>query len=216
MPDEQQQVGQPPVAAIDSANAEKAQRLYGSEPALPERGADAQANAIYVEPALKAAAELDAGLQVVRGEIGVPDPDTLQRRGGREMVPGAYAGLNVDRALDPDLPANVRQAAAKEVAQIAADAGVSRHELDEALGVARSVGAMSQEQFQSMEQDAWSALKSQYGEGYHERLQLARKLVAGNSQLRRVLDQTGLGSHPRVVVALCEAAQRQRVAGRLK
>ena len=216
MPEIEALPNQPLVAAIDAANAAKAQSLYGREPALPERDGDSVADALYVDPALRQAEDLAAGLKTVRGIIGQPDAATLEQRSGSDMVPGAYAGLDVDRALDPDLPANVRQAAAKEVAQIAADAGVRREELDEALGAVRSIGAMSDEQFSAMEGNTWSALKERFGPSYHEHLAQARRLVAGNSQLCRALDQTGLGSHPRVVVALCEAAQRQRLNGRLK
>ena len=77
MPEIEALPNQPLVAAIDAANAAKAQSLYGREPALPERDGDSVADALYVDPALRQAEDLAAGLKTVRGIIGQPDPSLL-------------------------------------------------------------------------------------------------------------------------------------------
>lgn len=59
------------------------------------------------------------------------------------------------------------------------------------------------------------ALASEYGARAAQVLEASRKLVARHPNLARLLDQTGLGSHPAVVRAVARKADALQRAGKL-
>lgn len=63
--------------------------------------------------------------------------------------------------------------------------------------------------------EARGALTSEYGAGADQALADARALVAKHPGLARMLDATGLGSHPAVVTRVAREARSLRKAGRL-
>lgn len=65
--------------------------------------------------------------------------------------------------------------------------------------------------------EARAAIAKEVGpERAAQALRDAQRLVAQTPSLRKTLDRTGLGSHPRVVVILAEKARLARNAGKLK
>ncbi len=187
------------------------------EEAVPEPGANALADAMYRHPVLQRNAEAAAGLQTARADyLGEPSAEVLAQRKDRPMQPFAYSAVDVAAALDPTLPAPVQEAIGREVREVAADIGYDAGELSVAVGLVSQVAAMDDAGVADMRQQALKELRLDHGLHAGEALGLARRMVAANPQLRRMLDDTGLGDHPRVIKAVIEAAQRQRAAGRLR
>lgn len=63
--------------------------------------------------------------------------------------------------------------------------------------------------------DARAALTSEYGDSAETMLAASRKLVAQDPKLYDYLHRTGLGSHPKVVLAIARKARSLQRAGRL-
>ncbi len=115
-----------------------------------------------------------------------------------------------DFGLEPD----EAKESAKHWAQTFNTYGVTESQADHlvAIGVGVLSGRVEADE-RAWASDARVALSTEFGQSADLALKLARELVQRDPQLAGFLDSTGLGSHPRVVVALANAAWRKR--GRL-
>lgn len=107
------------------------------------------------------------------------------------------------------------KATIKEMREIACDLGLSAH--DAALLRDRAA-ALSREPVEAGKQIdvAVDMLNRTFGREAKQALNDARKLVARDFRVGRLIESLGLGNDPETVVTLARAARSQRNAGRLK
>lgn len=131
-----------------------------------------------------------------------------------------YAGVDFESALGPalDLPENVKDAVAHEWREMAMDLGASVSETREFLAHAQHVAAnpVSDEQAATWRQQASEQLYRTYGQDTQRVLEDARKLIARDPRVARILDHSRLGDRPETVMLFARLAQQERKKGRLK
>lgn len=72
------------------------------------------------------------------------------------------------------------------------------------------------ETFARWEKDAYESLRGKYPHDFEKRVDLAKRYVNTQPDLKRILHETGAGSNPTVVAMLVEKAWSLRSAGRLR
>lgn len=139
----------------------------------------------------------------------------------RSMYPRTWEqelpdGMLDGKGVDPEQAAIVVQ----EWREVAQDLLAVPGEARAFLSVVRENGAMgtvAQETIAQWETDAVARLVEQHGERQAARLLAdAKKVVSRDPLLVRTMNINGLGSHPKVVELMVNAAQRLRTAGKLK
>lgn len=95
--------------------------------------------------------------------------------------------------------------------------GVESHEADVVteIGVAAIANGVDESTEFQWAIDARQALKAEFGDQHQRALEGAKALIAKDHALRRFLDETGLGSHPKVVLLAARKAEAMRRKGRL-
>lgn len=101
--------------------------------------------------------------------------------------------------------------------RVAADVGASQSDVELFLSEGRALAKTppSPEQKTQMRADASRQLGTVYGAGADKAIAAAQRLVARDPRLAAMLDRTGLGDSPKVVMRLAELANSQRARGRL-
>jgi hypothetical protein len=121
----------------------------------------------------------------------------------------------------PEITPEVRAVATAEIREMFADAGLNAQEAKEFVTLAKQLAAEppSPERELEMQQEAVQRVIDANGgdrEAARADLELARKLVARDPRVGRLLDITRLGNDPRVIATLIQKARAERIAGRLK
>lgn len=216
--------GAPPADAAPAPPAaptpedELARRMFAPRPEpLPQRTGDSVADRMWIEPALRERAEATVARREALADdlLGRPGVDVLAARQSRDVAPAAFDSVDVAAALDPDLPEPVRTAVAREARELAADLGATTDELTAALAAGREVAGMADEDRAVLRTQALQALVDQHGDRAQALLDQARAAVAASPQLHKIM-AAGLGDHPRVVLAVVDAVERQARARRLR
>jgi len=100
-----------------------------------------------------------------------------------------------------------------------ADLGLSDQDARDVVGVINAelqAGIPAAETRAQWQEQALNDVVRQYGKDAPARIAEARALVARDPRVQKILDDTGLGSHPRVVALMIERARSERGRGRLK
>lgn len=121
----------------------------------------------------------------------------------------------VDR-MAPDTDSAVRAATVSEWAAIGTDLGLGHGDVAQIAELAVRDGPRAHGMAAAWQRQADVDLGRVFGSEKAAALQDARRLVARDPRLHRMLDATGLGNHPVVVVRLAQQARALRAAGRLK
>jgi hypothetical protein len=102
------------------------------------------------------------------------------------------------------------------VAEVFSDARINSREASglHSLLVSHLSAPVDDATVQQWETESRRELREQYGDDAGRRLAAAQKFVAARPDLQRTLDETGLGSHPRVILALAEKANGMRMVPR--
>jgi hypothetical protein len=108
-------------------------------------------------------------------------------------------------------------AAALELREIAADLDFTDADVTHVLDLARAARSepLTPELHERWHQQAADALQRQYGTDAPRALDLARQLAKRDPRVLRMLNESGLGSHPDVVLRFAEKARALQARGRL-
>ena len=136
---------------------------------------------------------------------------------------GLYKDIYQD-ALPDDLdiggqnvPLEVQAAVVNEVRQMAADVGAAPADVMTLRSVAAELTTPpTAQQLADWSDQTVDLLNSTFAGTAAMALADARKLVARDPRLVRILDSNGIGSHPKVVLTLARLARAQRLEGKLK
>lgn len=159
-----------------------------------------------------------------RAEVATP-ADILKEReadAARKMFPIHADAPEVKEirstvdSLDPDAPADVREAVAIEYMEIAADFGMNNPEIRELAAVAKVDSFPDEATVTRWHTESTRALQAAFGQDTARTVADARQLVQRDPRLAAMLDRTGLGDHPKVILAVAHAARRLRAQGKLK
>lgn len=161
----------------------------------------------------------NAEVQAVRTADGVARqlyPDTGAFGGKLDGTGGPLQPLAA--ALNPGVAPDVLAQRTASLASALVDVGANRSFVADlaALAQAVTVTPLTPAQIAEHKATALATLKERFGEDAGMRLKDAMALAKRDHRLREVLDKTGLGHHPRVVLEFAEMARTARGNGRLK
>lgn len=105
----------------------------------------------------------------------------------------------------------------QELAHIFADLEVSATDARSIVGLADQLAASPPDDATAAKwkQDSLTRLREVYGKDHEQALADAQKLVHRDPRVAAMLDQNGLGSHPRVVETIAALARQAKGRGRL-
>ncbi|PUE41426.1 hypothetical protein [Limnohabitans sp. Bal53] len=159
--------------------------------------------------------------QSVDAPVLAPVPDAVQelrdQDNKRGMYQNAFTEVLPDQMLgDSDLPEPTQKAMVAELREMATDVAASPADVD----LIRTIGNELQAPPSQAKLTEWSdqtadLLNSTFGGTASMALADARKLVARDPRLGRILENNGLGSHPKVVLTLARLARQARLDGKL-
>lgn len=132
-----------------------------------------------------------------------------------------YSPQKVYAQAIPDHPDDTPelQAVRVEGREIMSDLGMSDGEARDVVSILSTElanGTPSAETRAAWAQQASSDLQRMYGKDAHARLAEAQALVARDPRVFRILHETGLGDHPKVIALMVDRARSERARGRLK
>jgi hypothetical protein len=135
------------------------------------------------------------------------------------MFAGTPINLGADDLFDDGASQAHIDAANAETGQVLVnDLALPPIEAKEALNVLREARANppTAAQLGEMGRDAFKRVQERYGKDAGKVLEDAKRLIARDPRVVRVLNQTGMGNHPSIVLKACEAALRLKAAGKFK
>jgi hypothetical protein len=135
------------------------------------------------------------------------------------MFAGTPINLGADDLFDDGASQAHIDAANAETGQVLVnDLALPPVEAKEALNVLREARANppSAAQLGEMSRDAYKRVQEKYGKSANQVLNDAKRLIARDPRVVRVLNETGMGNHPSIVLKACEAALRLKAAGKFK
>lgn len=115
-------------------------------------------------------------------------------------------------------PAELTAAMAAEFREMSADLGASPADLSEFMTLAGQMHATPPDEktIARWHDTIGNQLRATYGDEAPQMLDLARQLAQRDPRVARMLDHTGLGNHPDVVMKFARLALSEKLAGRLK
>lgn len=121
-------------------------------------------------------------------------------------------------ALNPGVAPDVLAQRTASLASALVDVGANRSFVADLAVLAGSLVAtpLTPAQIADFKAQSLIALQERFGADTDMRLKDAMKLAKRDPRLSQVLEKTGLGHHPRVVLEFAEMARTARAAGRLK
>ncbi|MEW5882087.1 MAG: hypothetical protein AB1761_16785 [Pseudomonadota bacterium] len=174
------------------------------------------------KPTARSAAELAEALYGQTAfEIAVPDAVRQWREQNYSAADRLYdaplgAVATAVRTV-AGLPEGAHEPLARELSAIARDTGFAFAEaLEDFDRAAREVHALDDTGRAALRERALAALRTAFGDRADAALQAAQALVARDPRVGRILDSTGAGDSPRLVIRLAREALAQRAAGKLK
>lgn len=188
-----------PAPAPADSTAEAAARLF---PGMQERPEPAPNPS--VPDAVKARREADPERKVYSPQIMMKDavPDDL------------FDAAPTDSRITPEM----KQAATAELREMSADLGATRQEVENFIDLYKQnlANPPTDEQAAKWHKESRDLLKGRYGDGADHALSMAKKLLARDPRVKSIIVAGNLGNHPKVVMAVTEAALREAQKGRLK
>jgi hypothetical protein len=156
--------------------------------------------------------------------VAAPDPgeETAAERmfGGRETLRSEYGPAlkdQLDRLSDhTGMSPEEREATLDAAAEFFSDARISSSTAPTLYSLLASA-VVEPPDDATVEQWATETrreLREHYGDDAGRRLEAAQKFIAARPDLQKTLNETGLGSHPRIVLALTENATQMRMVPR--
>jgi hypothetical protein len=123
-----------------------------------------------------------------------------------------------DPLMDPMMDEGQRETSLREVAEIVSDLGANHSDVDQFATLAQQFTREppSEEQEADLVRECVDGLRRKYGPEWLQVAADARRLAARDPRLVEYLEETRLGSHPKVVLRLAEIARSERLNGRLK
>ncbi len=145
-------------------------------------------------------------------------PEAIQKLRGEDSAGQMFdVGTNgdVDQLLVevvPEQPAEVRKVVSLEYARMARDVGLSGNDMTEFTTLAKQLHAKPADENQVKEWGGYISerLATQYGHDAERVMADAIKLATRDPRVAHLLDVTGLGSHPQVVLKFCQRAVAMR------
>lgn len=154
---------------------------------------------------------------------GIPDEiKQLREQDADRKMFGAQSMLGdipIEEAFaEVDVPDEVKSAAAAEFREIATDVGLSSPEAKMVLSEFRAALASppTLEARAAGVAEAQRQLAAKYGEDVPQVLADARALVARDPRVAQLLERSGLGDDPKMIMRMAELGRRARIAGKLK
>lgn len=126
-----------------------------------------------------------------------------------------YAQVVKDDVADDEQTRMVKAESRNVLADLSMSDGEAR-EVVQLFNTELANGLPSDETAAAWQAEALESVVRQYGKDAPARIAAARALVARDPRVQRLLDDTKLGSNPRVVHMLIDKAQSERLQGRLK
>lgn len=151
----------------------------------------------------------------------VPDAVKELRVSDRDRVVfGAqqtYADVPTEDVFShPDINDTDRARVGAEVREMFMDNGLTPLEAQQVLDIAKDATTRPDaDTATAWATEAHAQLKERYGDEAPQMLDLARKLVARDPRTAAILEQSGLGNHPRMVMLAVEAARRAQARGQI-
>lgn len=212
-------------------------RLYGkSEPeAAPQKSDDAPAETpetalaerLYDKPEAKEAAPAEKPVEkpaAQEGEFKIEIPENIAklREGDNKLLTaeGLYRGQDGLEATfeGAEVAPEVQKTAIQEFRQMAQDFQLEPPQFALVVPLVKEFTAAPADEATrgAWRKEAVLSLEQTYGkEDAAKALQDARALVQRDPRIARLLNDSGLGSHPKIVLLLVEKARAAKIAGRL-
>lgn len=157
-------------------------------------------------------------------ELDIPDEIRALREADRNRLlyePAKhFSGVINDRTVElpDDMPQAVKAAALAEVANMAADLGMSPQDVEalRVVGVACNAAPPGHEQRAAWQEEAVDRLNRQYGQGAAQAYRDAAAFAQRDPRVMAMLNEGGRGDHPDTVMIFARLARQARQAGRLK
>lgn len=122
-----------------------------------------------------------------------------------------------DKEAAKQFTPEVQRAAVKELANMAADVGMTNGDVNTFVTVLRNTReAPSEETRTQWREQAVQRLNETYGKEAKQALADATKFVQADPRRARMLEAKGAGDHPDAVLLFAKLARQARTAGRLK
>lgn len=127
------------------------------------------------------------------------------------------ADMMTGATVPADVPPEVRQAVAIELSLVARDTGLSAEDIAELRREAPAYRELTPEQVQAKRVEATQLLVEEFGaEKATAAMDAAHALAIRDPRMKALLEHTGLGNSPQLVLKLAREGLRQRAAGKLK
>lgn len=129
-------------------------------------------------------------------------------------IPDDFFATVADDSITPEM----KQAATAELREIATDLGATQQEVENFIGLYKQnlANPPTDEQTAKWHKESLDLLKGRYGDGAEHALDMAKKLLQRDPRVKSIIVAGNLGNHPKVVLAVAEAAIREVQRGRLK
>lgn len=129
-------------------------------------------------------------------------------------IPDDFFATVADDRITPEM----KTAATAELREIATDLGATRQEVENFATLYKQnlASPPTDEQAAKWHKESLDLLKGRYGDGADHALGLAKKLLQRDPRVKSIIVAGNLGNHPKVVLAVVEAALREAQKGRLK
>jgi hypothetical protein len=177
------------------------------------------------QPAPAAAAPAPAARQSTTQDDGLTPPAAVAqaRKANQTIEDRMFAGTPINLGAD-DLfddgasQAHIDAANAETGRVLVNDFALPATDAKETLNVLREARANppTAAQLGEMSRDAYKRVQEKYGKSANQVLNDAKRLIARDPRVVRVLNETGMGNHPAIVMKACESALRLKAAGKFK
>lgn len=216
-----------------------AARLYGDTPTVtPQAAPEAEAPVPATLPAetpeeasapSPEAPEAPETSELADGAVYIPDHIAEMRKQNRspeDLLYGDRAAPEIAAMFRADadevalsgISADTLAAVQVEASRMVSDLGLSSEDVSAftTLGRALRRAPPSDETITGWQTEAHKALTDSYCEGAGKALDAAKQLAQRDPRVMQILETTGLGNHPQVILAFAKSALDQRHRGRLK
>ena len=157
-----------------------------------------------------------------------PNAEVQQVRDANAAVRGMYApdkqfgkdgGAVRDLALALDFKASQERldVLVSELASIAVDVGMDRHDVERLASIVATNGAKppTDEMREAFQRTAIADARRQYGKEFDSVLSDAKALAQRDPRLAQILNKNGVGDDPHIIGRLCELGIAARARGQL-
>ena len=184
----------------------------------PVTGVEAKENlakALYPEPPPRA---VDRAPNSAVAAVRAADPARKMYNPADQLGPNGGAARELALALNPRGTTAQLETAQTQWATVAADIGANRTDVSNWASFAAAFAAKppTEAETAAFHRTAVKELRETYGPDFDQALTDARAITARDPRLKAMLDRTGLGNHPSVILRFAELGRAARAKGQLK